>query len=353
MGEASEPAAVMRVREHAARCRLAPARRLAEPPRSGPLVLCVVRDEAPRLPDFLAHHRALGVPRFVFIDNGSDDGTDALILRQGDCDLWRCAERFDGSAKQGWITALIEIYGRERWYLVLDADEHLAFPGEERGLDALLAALEAAGEHRPRALMVDRYAQGPVLSAMRALGESLASAYPLFDAAGYRFGRNHQIVSATGGPRHRAFSPLDPRFAPQLTKHPLFRPGPGEIMESPHFHFPYRANFGPCRLALLHYKFDGLALERVADAVRRGVYWNDGFEYRLYRKAFALDPALSVEGAPTRRYRGAEDLVAAGLVEPLLTRADGLGAAFDRARRARRARCLGNEASGETRRETA
>ena len=34
---------------------------------------CVGRNEAVKIPQFLEHHRGLGVDRFFYVDNGSDD----------------------------------------------------------------------------------------------------------------------------------------------------------------------------------------------------------------------------------------------------------------------------------------
>ncbi len=50
-----------------------------------------VKNEGPYLLEWLAHHRALGVDRFIVFSNDCEDGTDALL---------------DEVAKQGWLTHL-------------------------------------------------------------------------------------------------------------------------------------------------------------------------------------------------------------------------------------------------------
>ena len=52
------------------------------------LVAATVRNEMIRLPYFLEHYRKLGVGHFLFVDNGSDDGTAAWLAEQPDVSLW-------------------------------------------------------------------------------------------------------------------------------------------------------------------------------------------------------------------------------------------------------------------------
>ena len=46
------------------------------------LAMATVRNEVVRLPFFLDHYRKLGVGHFLFVDNGSDDGTRAYLEGQ-------------------------------------------------------------------------------------------------------------------------------------------------------------------------------------------------------------------------------------------------------------------------------
>ena len=54
----------------------------------------VVRNEAPRLPWFLAENRRLGVSTFLVVDNGSTDGTLDLLRDQPDVHLWETSSSF-------------------------------------------------------------------------------------------------------------------------------------------------------------------------------------------------------------------------------------------------------------------
>src|SRR5260370_8136498 len=47
-----------------------------------------VRDEMLRLRQNLAHHRNIGVRRFLVVDNGSTDGSREFLLAQPDCHVF-------------------------------------------------------------------------------------------------------------------------------------------------------------------------------------------------------------------------------------------------------------------------
>ena len=164
------PPYVRAVIDEAARprsCR-SPAPGAPHDPRT-PALVAVVRDEAARLPGFLAHYRRLGVTRFAMIDNGSPDATRALLAAEPDVELYAADRPFPG--KQGWVNALIARMGYDRWYLHVDADERLVFDGARapgrpgRGLADLVGFAEARGLRRLRGMLVDLYPPGPLARA--------------------------------------------------------------------------------------------------------------------------------------------------------------------------------------------
>ena len=54
---------------------------------------------------------------------------------------------------------------------------------------------------------------------------------------------------------------------------------------------------------------------RIADAVGRGQYWRNSYEYRVYQKAIEQEPDLTFMTERSRRYRGPAGLVALGIIE--------------------------------------
>lgn len=280
--------------------------------RFSPVLIAVVRNERHRLERFLEHHRQRGVQEFVILDNASTDDSVAWLESQPDVFVAIVDRPFSWQHKQGWIHHVIERIGFDRWFLVLDADERLVYPGEEgHDLADLAAQMEAEGKWRIRGMLIDLYGRGPLL-------DSGQEDHDLFDSDSYQSWTNESLRTVTGGPRPRALASPDFDLRPELTKYPLFRIGPGELMANPHHLWPYGENYkSPCHLGILHDKFGADLLAKVELAIAENNYWNDSFEYRAYRAALAADPKLSLEYEGSRRYRSPADLEACGLVEPI------------------------------------
>jgi hypothetical protein len=170
-----------------------------------------IRNEISRLPFTLAHHRNLGVHRFLVIDNGSCDGTIDYLLGQPDVHVFTTTSSYQ-DARNGidWIEMLLHFYGADRWCLLLDADEHLVYPAcESIGLPTFCIALEERGLNCLATLFLDLYADRPIAETHFAPGQSPLETCHFFDPAGYyRFPSNaSHIPRVYGGPRARLFWP--------------------------------------------------------------------------------------------------------------------------------------------------
>lgn len=349
MAAAQEPADVAIVRRFAASENLARLTRAkaANPNPALPTVISVVRNEMARLPDFFDHHRRLGVRHFVMIDNASDDGSRDWLRRQPDVDLYAAETPFAWRRKHGWITQVIERTGPNRWWLLLDADEHAIFAEcEMRTLSDLTAYLDRRRVQRARAALIDMYAKGPVEAMKPEPGLSLAERFPYFDAATYSERQLPELTARTGGPRRRLTASTDPETEPALTKYPLFRLNPGEIAFNPHAIWP-PADLAddPCLIGLKHFKFDEGFFEKIAYALETGAYWRDSAEYKAYVAAIEHDPTFSLFFPGSRRYLSSEDFVDTGVItQPeFLEEAATLANQIKRAERKRRADLLAAE----------
>lgn len=293
-----------------------------KPPRSRlpgglqPVVICVLRNEIRKLPYFLVHYRQLRAAHFLFVDNGSTDGSREFLASQPDVDLFETQEPFNARVKHGWITRLIEHYG-DRWYLLADADEHAVFDGVA-DLPSLAGVAERIGRRRVRAGLLDMYSDKPLAVDHRGRDQSMLQAYPYFDPDGYYEAHDPRLTSRMGGPRRRALASIAPGFEPQLTKYPLFRLAPDETIVSPHYIDPPIAGDDPCWIALLHFKFDGDAVAHISDAITRGQYWRDSYEYRIYDEAIRKTPGFNFMFSRSTRYKGSADLVHLGIIERVL-----------------------------------
>jgi len=305
-----------------------------------PIVLCVVKNEQARLPDFLRHYREAGVERFCFIDNGSTDGTRQYLLAQPDADVFEQLGHFSWIEKQGWINHAIRQYGTNRWFIYADADEHIVFDDMAmHSFSNLTRMMHALGIDRVRGFLIDMYADGRLTRSAYTAPGRLAEAYPFFDSNTYIEERKEDIISVRGGPRARVFGGVDSLFRPEMTKYPLFLSHGESVMANPHHHWPYERNLVSERyLGILHYKFLPDLLERIAWAVESKRYWENSLEYRCYQTVIGANPEISLMGEMSAQYAGPQSLLSFGLIRQIPWReGNRLAAIYNAAFRRRRA----------------
>ncbi|MBZ4023588.1 glycosyl transferase family 2 [Rhodobacter sp. TJ_12] len=195
--------------------------------RNDILLFATIRNEATRLEHFLAHYRALGVNRFLIVDNDSTDGSRDLLADQPDVSLWRT----DSSYRLhrfglDWVTWLMIRYAHNHWCVTVDADELLIYPHHDtRPLPALTDWLDRQGQRVYPAMMLELYPKGPVQAQHYTPGDDPTALLRWFDAGNYSLIRQEKTRALwiQGGPRARMFFADRPRHAPTLTKIPLVR----------------------------------------------------------------------------------------------------------------------------------
>lgn len=185
-------------------------------------ILCVAlaHNEAALLPEFLSHYRALGVSRFLIVNDRSTDGTDEILSQSEDVTVFTpCEGSTYKEHKRFWRAEILDQYGTGKWCVVPDIDEHLIFEGMgSRHLPDVVADLEREGAEAVQATMVDMYSDVPFNEA-RYTGGSLTEAFPFFDGPDHHFRLiaprrfrkkyptpDHMVF---GGVRQRLFLPLD------------------------------------------------------------------------------------------------------------------------------------------------
>lgn len=314
------PEYVRMVYTEAAEVELKPVSLAVRSYRSAPLVLiAVVKNELELLPSLLDHYRQLGVDLFVIIDNNSEDGSIEFLSNQPDVDLYRVDRKFVWQSKQGWINRVVADYGYHRWYIYVDADEHIVFDGDQSYHFAdVIALAERRGIRRVRGMLVDMYANGPLLGAPFDPAKPLWKSYPMFDSDGYVEHKFKEIISRKGGPRTRLIRPNRNNFNPEMSKYPLFKISAGEFMANPHHIYPYADNFiSPCYLGILHFKFTPNFSRKMNIAIAEKTYWNGSEEYRAYRDLLKLSPELSFCYQGSATFVSARDLIENKIIETL------------------------------------
>lgn len=275
--------------------------------RDLPLVVCT-RNDRRMLPSFLAHYRRLGVTRFIFVDDQSTDETPEFLLLQPDVDLWLSPSRYS-EAMRGrlWRELLVSRYGLGRWYLNVDTDEYLVYPGhEQKPLLALIETLERRGQKRFAAPMLDLYPVGDLTSS-HFDGESDQMPWKVadhFDRSGYTLEFRRRFLSLTGGPRRRLFgSDLE------MMKYPLlFWDEQVTLGMSVHQPTPFDRNFSRIEGVLLHFKFFSDYEAKIAEAIAGGQHFDGSKEYkRIMAVTESLDD-LRFDSPVSERYHSAEQL---------------------------------------------
>jgi hypothetical protein len=231
-----------RVIDALARDRLVPILFEPEPARAVPpldpaevcAVLCV-KDEGAVLQAFLRHHRALGVARFLVVDDGSAPPLDAAELGP-DVHVFRPRVGDFRTAKGLWLGGLIKAFVPEgAWVLTADADEFLDLPPAEASLPDLLARLPADREWLPGLLldMLPRPGLAPealaradsdfedVLDHVAAVEAPVPDDYAQNPSVRWGFGPWARLSWRVDA-RYHAFGTVD-----SLRKIPLFRARPG------------------------------------------------------------------------------------------------------------------------------
>ena len=284
-----------------------------------------VRNEAIRLPHFLAYHRTLGVDHFFIVDNDSDDGTAAFLTAQPDVSLWQATGSYK-AARFGmdWLTALQFRHGRGRWCLTLDADELLTyFEHDTRDLKDLTAWLDRQGARSFGAVMIDLYPKGPLSANGQALADNPLQALPYLDAAPYRVTRQHRLDNdwIQGGVRDRVFFADTPARAPTLNKVPLVKwRRRYSYVNSTHQILPRALNrVFPSHTktmptgALLHTKFLPDVMARAKEDLTRRQHFGTSERYTDYYNRILEDPDLW--NSKSVRYTGWQQLVALGFIQ--------------------------------------
>lgn len=282
------------------------------------VLLCVARNAEQYLPSLLAHYRALGVARFAFVDDKSDDRTRELLLAAPDVDVFESDAGFrDSDGGKLWRDLLLDIYGRDRWYLSIDSDEYLVFPGcETRPLAAFIGDLESRDLKRGLATMIDIYPDAPLdETPPHDPPEAFPAAIcPLFDGTSYRIAEETFCTAVRGGPRLRLFGG-DMR----LTKFPLIYADRATRFSGASHHgpFPIGRNFSAVHAVLLHYKFNAASVSDFRTIAERGSHAGGSQFYRDIVRHEDFDAAIDFRYPGSTRYSGSEALIAAGFMQDL------------------------------------
>ena len=268
------------------------------------LLFSTLRNERIRLPYFLKYYRELGVDHFIFVDNDSNDGSASYLAAQGDCSVWHTAASYK-RARFGvdWLNYLQWKHAHGHWSLVVDPDEFLVYPFcDTRPLPALTDWLDASGQPSLGAMLLDMYPKGRIDQQPYREGQDPMEITSWFDSGNYSIEHNatYSNLWIQGGPRARAFFPMNPKKAPALNKTPLVKWHRSYVyISSTHMLLPRKLNkvfdaTGGEKASgvLLHTKFLNTFGEKAKEELKRKQHYAASSEYKAYAEGLSEDPDL-------------------------------------------------------------
>lgn len=217
------------------------------------ILFTVVRNELWRLPWFLSYYRSLGVNRFFFVDNDSDDGTQEFLLKQPDVHVfWTPGSYAKSYSGMKWVNDLVSRHGDQGWCMYIDVDEAFVFPNvEHTNLRELTDYMDSKGQEALYAFMIDMFSDEELEPSADGIERDFIAHYPLFDNYYNQVPSIHCPYIFTSGGARRIF-----KFHENLTKTPLVRGGRGiKYLMSSHCVTP--AILSDVTGAMLHFKLAG------------------------------------------------------------------------------------------------
>lgn len=277
-------------------------------------LFCVQRNEVLRLPVFLDYYRDLGITKFIFIDNNSDDGSFEFLMEQPDCYVfWTDDSYLQSGHGLSWLNYLInetDILNLNQWYLIADVDELLVYPDcENHKLPILIDYLNQEKSEAVASFMLDMYADN-------LLGHDDTN----FIHEHIYFYNNYQTfyqiespyIKIAGGIRNYLFS----EYNDYHVKTALFKKLPHKsfLISSTHQTTPYQIS--KVTTALKHYKFVNLK-EVAKQEIQRKQHSGGGSRYRQYHNHLQNDdqPINFLTLDKTTKYENSQQLVKLGLIK--------------------------------------
>lgn len=280
-----------------------------------PTVIVVVKNELERMKLFYDHYRKLGVHQFVVLDNDSDDGTFEFLLSQNDTRIYQSTETFQTQKKEGWIEKLMALTGYHRWYIVVDSDELLDYPGSENHpVEEMIRSVHTSGRKRINGYLVDMYPKEALFSSDCTI-KSITENYRYFDTDGYyiKGDINSSQSTLVGGPRLRMFG-----ISLTLSKQAMFYFDEQSFYLTCHSVFPFIAKSEmPTLFVLKHYKFLNKDYMEYQHRIQEKNFFNNSIEYRTIMAHFDRKSNASMYDQGSCEYKDSYSLQCLPYIETI------------------------------------
>lgn len=281
-------------------------------------LFATARNESLRLPYFLKYYFEMGVDRIFFIDNGSTDNTVEIALSYPNVHVFKITESF--KKQWYWVEYLLNIYGKNRWCMVVDIDELFTYPyAEVVPFRALIKYLEQNKYDAIQSFLLDIYSKKPVIESGYDPNANPVECCPCFDKDFYKARvssfdkKNWEKFDATvflGGMRERVFSKvMDFNWRFYLTKISLFK-NTGKIYLTGGMHTINNANLADISGVVFHTKYMQDFISKAQIEAKRSEHWAvNALDYKIYDKACSLDPKITLYHKDSVKYKNTRQLL--------------------------------------------
>ena len=301
--------------------------------RTGPTVFALIRNEMSLLPHFLAHYRDMGISKFCFYDDNSDDGSREYLTQQRDCAIIDSAFQFSQTLEGGVLfhhalkRQFTESLAPGQWSIIVDLDEFLFIPNHyHQQLDRFLKDLECDGIAQVTAPMVDFYPEK--LGQLAATQDSPFVSCPLFDPelGYYRDEQTGRFLKSYGGIRPRLIQQLYKQYPdryehlmgsgsydmPATWKTPLIQSGRGLHLVNSH-NTNGNAPFN-VQCALAHFKLNHDLGEKIERAIQLQQHFLGSIEYKLLAEFMSLLPDWPLRNEKSVVFKDASSFEQCGFI---------------------------------------
>jgi len=287
---------------------------------SATIAIIVGKNEKELLPNLLAHHRAIGIEHFLFVDNCSSDDSVDYMLAQPDVSVFIATQEYKHSRfGVNWQETLCSHYGLGRWVLIIDSDELYSYPDFET--KKITTITEQAENEQATAIfspMIDFYPKGALATA------DVTTKPPFYKTCNYFDGMESMTIQEApvygpfsnsiqyqGGLRLRIFGEYNvypqPNYVNQ--KYNLLKYQPNmRLVEGLHFMHGHQLATEQC--TIMHFKYHAGFHAKVVREIASGQHWNGATEYKRYANQLAKAPNASLfDNKLSKQYKNSSSLL--------------------------------------------
>ncbi len=240
---------------------------------NGVILICFYNNFENFADKWINHYINIGIKNFVLVSNNSKDKSTKILEsynKKVNISFWEINEKYNCYKMCGWKQQILEFYGANHKFLIVDSDELFIYEGYKN--TKLEKFLREKNTSFIKTLMLDVYTNKRVF-------DGNLEDYNYVDKGTYKIINSVPYKQRFyGGPRSRIFG-----INPSLQKIPFILYTGNEIYANDHYYYPWEINDKAkfCTY-ILHYKFLPGDEKKYNEYVKDERHWNNSQEYKIY-----------------------------------------------------------------------